>query len=57
MDEVLAEQVRQRAGHMCEYCRLPESLYAGPFEIEHVIAKQHGGPLPPPRLPGWSEGS
>jgi hypothetical protein len=29
---------------MCEYCRLPESLYAGPFEIEHVIAKQHGGP-------------
>ena len=44
MDETLAEQVRERAGHMCEYCRLPESLYAGPFEIEHVIAKQHGGP-------------
>jgi hypothetical protein len=40
----LAVQVRRRAGHTCEYCRLPESLYAGPFEIEHVIAKQHGGP-------------
>lgn len=43
MDEALAAQVRQRAGHTCEYCRLPEALYAGPFEIEHVIAKQHGG--------------
>ena len=44
MDEILAEQVRRRAGYMCEYCRLPESLYAGPFEIEHIFAKQHGGP-------------
>jgi hypothetical protein len=44
MAERLAEQVGQRAGHMGEYCRLPKSLYAGPFEIEHVIAKQHGGP-------------
>jgi hypothetical protein len=44
MDELLAQRVRERAGRMCEYCRLPESLYTGPFEIEHVIAKQHGGP-------------
>ena len=50
MDETLAQQVRVRAGHRCEYCRLPESLYAGPFEIEHVIAKQHGGPTSPGSL-------
>ena len=41
MDETLAEQVRERAGYICEYCHLPESVYAGPFEIEHVIAKQY----------------
>jgi hypothetical protein len=36
--------VRQRAGHCCEYCRLPERAdpYAT-FHLEHVVAKQHGG--------------
>ena len=43
MDEILIEAVLRRAGNACEYCLLPRSLYPGPYEIEHVIPKQHGG--------------
>jgi hypothetical protein len=38
MDESLAEAVRRRAGHACEYWKLPAALHPGPFEVEHVIA-------------------
>jgi 5-methylcytosine-specific restriction endonuclease McrA len=44
MDEQLAAAVRERAGHACEYCRVPGAYHPGPFEIEHVIPQQHGGP-------------
>jgi hypothetical protein len=44
MDERLAAAVRLRAGHACEYCRLPDAYHPGPFEFEHIIAQQHGGP-------------
>jgi HNH endonuclease len=45
MDESLAEQVRQRAGGVCEYCRMPQAFYPTvPFPIDHVIARQHSGP-------------
>jgi hypothetical protein len=44
MDEVLVRAVRHRANYACEYCHLPEALHPGPYEIEHVIAKKHGGP-------------
>jgi len=38
------QQVRQRAGARCEYCRLPDWIeWCGPFHIEHVVARQHGG--------------
>lgn len=43
MDELIVRAVRLRAGFRCEYCLLPESLHPGPFEVEHVIAVQHGG--------------
>jgi 5-methylcytosine-specific restriction endonuclease McrA len=44
MDASLARDVRERAGHMCEYCRMPESNYPTvPFPIDHIIARQHGG--------------
>jgi hypothetical protein len=43
MDDETAEAVRERAHYTCEYCRLPASAHPGPFEVEHVIAKQHGG--------------
>jgi hypothetical protein len=43
MDETTRRLVIDRAGNVCEYCRLPQSAYPVPFEIDHVIAKQHGG--------------
>ena len=39
----LRELIRERAGHKCEYCRTPESLAFIAFELDHVIAEQHGG--------------
>ena len=43
MDESLAEEVRDRASSACEYCKLPAVVYSEPFEIEHILPKQHGG--------------
>src|SRR6516165_10235461 len=43
MDEATKVAVRNRAGGVCEYCRLPEVHVLTPFQIEHVIAKQHRG--------------
>jgi len=39
----LAGEVRQRAAHRCEYCQVPEAFYQTPFELDHIIARQHGG--------------
>jgi len=48
VDAALASEVRERAGHACEYCRMPEAFYpTTPFPLDHIIARQHGG-LPPP---------
>lgn len=44
MDRALAEFVRERAGGRCEYCQLLEAMSSTPFEIDHIIAEQHGGP-------------
>lgn len=27
----------------CEYCQLPAAVYPAPFQIDHIIAQQHGG--------------
>jgi hypothetical protein len=44
MDETLAEHVRQRANHACEYCHMPHAFYPTvPFPIDHIIAQQHEG--------------
>jgi hypothetical protein len=43
MDESLIEAVLRRAGYACEHCLLPQPLHPGPYEVEHVIPKQHGG--------------
>ncbi len=43
MDESLARKVRERAGYICEYCHVPQSYRLLPFEIDHIIAVQHGG--------------
>ncbi len=44
MDASLTEAVRHRAGRACEYCRLAADFHPGPFEVEHAIPRQHGGP-------------
>jgi HNH endonuclease len=38
-----ADEVRRRAGHRCEYCRVSQAAFRRPFHLEHVVAKQHGG--------------
>lgn len=43
MDESIKEHVRDRAVGLCEYCRLPEAHVLTPFQVEHVVAKQHRG--------------
>jgi hypothetical protein len=43
MDEALAQLVQERAHGLCEYCRMPEIYDRPGFEIEHIIARQHGG--------------
>jgi hypothetical protein len=35
--------VWRRAGRRCEYCRIPQAFDESPFEIDHVIARKHGG--------------
>jgi hypothetical protein len=38
------QQVRQRAGRRCEYCRFHEDhLPLWPFHLEHIVAEQHSG--------------
>jgi 5-methylcytosine-specific restriction endonuclease McrA len=51
MDDLLADQVRRRAGGACEYCRMPRAFYPTvPFPIDHIIARQHAGSTAPSNL-------
>jgi 5-methylcytosine-specific restriction endonuclease McrA len=50
MDEATRQDVLTRASGRCEYCRLPEAHVVTRFQIEHVIAKQHGGKDTPSNL-------
>ena len=43
MDEATSRIVRERAGDRCEYCLLPAAHVLLRFEVEHVVARQHGG--------------
>ena len=43
MDAALRDAVRDRAGRRCEYCRLPDSILHAVFQVDHIVAKQHGG--------------
>src|SRR5207247_6649897 len=38
-----AQRVRERARNVCEYCRMPQEFERAPFQLEHIIAEQHGG--------------
>jgi len=50
MDKALDSLVRQRAGHRCEYCHFPEEFAEIPFQIDHIVARQHGGTDMPDNL-------
>jgi hypothetical protein len=43
MDAAQERLVRQRAFVRCEYCHLPQAGSRVPFEIDHVIARNHRG--------------
>ena len=43
MTSALRRQVIERALERCEYCLLPMAFSLMDFEVDHVIAKQHGG--------------
>src|SRR5919198_2019680 len=43
MDGALDSLVRRRARDRCEYCQLPQQFSSIRFEIDHIIAEQHGG--------------
>ena len=45
MKAFLKRRVWQRAKGVCEYCQMPSRYYLAPFQIDHVIADQHGGRL------------
>src|SRR6516165_1268116 len=38
------DQIRDRAGDVCEYCLLPQFCTTLPHEIDHIRAKKHHGP-------------
>jgi hypothetical protein len=44
MDRELEELVWQRARSRCEYCQMPQEYDGFTHEIDHVIARKHGGP-------------
>lgn len=46
----LERLVRRRALGCCEYCGLPEQYSSAPFQMDHIIAEQHGGPTVPSNL-------
>jgi hypothetical protein len=43
MERSLVDHVWRRAGGMCEYCHMPHQCDELDFEIDHIIAQQHGG--------------
>ena len=43
ISKILRKQVAKRASYQCEYCKLYESDSFLSFEVEHIIARKHGG--------------
>ena len=43
MNPRLVDQVWHRANGRCEYCGMPFPDYGLPFQIDHIVARQHGG--------------
>ncbi len=43
MDRTLEDLVWNRANSLCEYCQMPREFDGFTHEIDHVIARKHGG--------------
>ena len=43
MEQSLVDQVWQRAGSICEYCRMLQQYDLLTFQIDHIIARKHHG--------------
>ncbi len=43
MNRSLLDQVRRLADNRCDYCRMPAWLDPLPFQLDHIVAAQHGG--------------
>lgn len=43
MKRALIEQVRWLADDRCDYCRMPAAFDPLPFQVDHIVAQQHGG--------------
>lgn len=50
MEAALTRLVWQRAENRCEYCRILQDHDDPPFEIDHIIARKHGGRTVPSNL-------
>jgi hypothetical protein len=45
MNSALEGLVRQRARDRCEYCQIAQADDDLPFEVDHIIAEHHQGPI------------
>jgi hypothetical protein len=43
MTRALVLELRRLSGDRCDYCRIPARLDPLPFQVDHIIAEQHGG--------------
>jgi hypothetical protein len=43
MDRALVQLVWRRARGRCEYCQMPQAFDDLTFQIDHIIARSHGG--------------
>lgn len=43
MERTLEQAVQARANFRCEYCQLDQSHTPIPHEVDHVLARKHGG--------------
>jgi 5-methylcytosine-specific restriction endonuclease McrA len=43
MKRAFVNELRELAGRRCDYCRMPERFDPLAFQVDHIIAEQHGG--------------
>ncbi|MBI4602345.1 MAG: HNH endonuclease [Planctomycetes bacterium] len=47
MDPALEREVWARANGTCEYCRMPQACDVLRFQVDHIVARKHGGSTEP----------